>query len=397
VRWRLLPARTAFGELRPRWDALNRELHGGHPLLDTRFVAPLLEHFGSARVRVAACFAADALRAAALVEPSSPLAWRTFLPSQAPIAPVLFDPSLDAVAGVFSAMPPLVRQFDFLQQDPPHSAVAGREEGARVGPHVCRRSRHALTIAADLADGFDAYWEARSRSLRKNMRRYQNRVESAGAPLELRTLESAPQVLEGLRRYGLLESAGWKGARGTAIHPDNAQGRFYADVLGGFAASGDALVAELLLGERPIASRLCVRSGGMLVILKTTYDETAAEFAPGRLLLLRLLQWVAQERRAGVVEFYTNATEEQRAWATDEREIFHLTCRRTRLDDAILGWAASVRARRSGRADAERAGGAEGGETSGGPGDEGTGAVRSGAGAQPRERELEREQARELR
>ena len=52
----------------------------------------------------------------------------------------------------------------------------------------------------------------------------------------------------------------------------------------------------------------------MAVVLKTTYDESLAGFAPGRLLLYRMLDLVHQPEKD--IEFYTNATPEQIAWST---------------------------------------------------------------------------------
>jgi len=41
-------------------------------------------------------------------------------------------------------------------------------------------------------------------------------------------------------RYGILESAGWKGKSGTSIHPENIQGAFYDEVLQSFAPNRQA-------------------------------------------------------------------------------------------------------------------------------------------------------------
>jgi hypothetical protein len=64
----------------------------------------------------------------------------------------------------------------------------------------------------------------------------------------------------------------------------------------------------------------------MTVILKTAYDESIARFAPGRLLLHEVLNHAFQEKRNKRVEFYTNATQDQLAWATGQRVISHVTC-----------------------------------------------------------------------
>ena len=72
-----------------------------------------------------------------------------------------------------------------------------------------------------------------------------------------------------------------------------------------------------------------------LVILKTTYDERLSKYAPGRVLLKRLLEQHSSACPTGNVEFYTNATRDQLSWATDSRAIRHI--RLFRNASATLG------------------------------------------------------------
>jgi hypothetical protein len=136
-------------------------------------------------------------------------------------------------------------------------------------------------------------------------------------------LERPEDMREAVTRYGGLESAGWKQAAGTAVHIDNPQGRFYAEVLEQFAATRHGRVYELWIADRLAASRLVISGAGMHIILKTSYDESLSEFAPGRLLLYALLERAFAERSQRAVEFYTNATVDQLAWATASRTISH--------------------------------------------------------------------------
>ncbi|MBS3935952.1 MAG: GNAT family N-acetyltransferase, partial [Sulfuritalea sp.] len=76
-------------------------------------------------------------------------------------------------------------------------------------------------------------------------------------------------------------------------------------------------------GERLVASRLLIRNESMWIILKTTYDESVAAIAPGRLLLQATLEYVLAIRPGARVEFYTNANRDQAEWATELRPISH--------------------------------------------------------------------------
>jgi hypothetical protein len=69
----------------------------------------------------------------------------------------------------------------------------------------------------------------------------------------------------------------------------------------------------------------------MLITLKTTYDESLAAYAPGRLLDYLFLEREFSEKRFSVVEFYTNASSERQSWGTGTRTISHITVYRARV------------------------------------------------------------------
>ena len=50
----------------------------------------------------------------------------------------------------------------------------------------------------------------------------------------------------------ILESAGWKAGSGTAVAPDNAQGRFYRAMLEAFAARGQARIYRYRFGDHQV-------------------------------------------------------------------------------------------------------------------------------------------------
>ncbi|MBL8397178.1 MAG: GNAT family N-acetyltransferase, partial [Candidatus Accumulibacter sp.] len=80
--------------------------------------------------------------------------------------------------------------------------------------------------------------------------------------------------------------------------------------------SGQAAVYELYVGEHLASSRLVITNQQMIVCLKTTYDESISRFAPGRLLLYRVIEEQLNESERKTIEFYTNATSDQKEWAT---------------------------------------------------------------------------------
>ncbi|MFG6416571.1 GNAT family N-acetyltransferase [Roseateles sp. DC23W] len=184
---------------------------------------------------------------------------------------------------------------------------------------------HTLTMSISLRGSFDDYWAQRPRNLIKNMRRYLRRLESEAGSERLHVVSAPDQMAAALARYGALESSGWKGREGTAVGEDNLQGRFYTEVMQEYATRNEALVYELWLGDQLIAARLVLLRHRTAIILKTAYNEAFERLAPGRVLLLRVLEDLFDRASGGEVEFYTDASPDQLAWSTSQRWINHVS------------------------------------------------------------------------
>jgi len=317
--WRILPISDGLGEWRDAWDALNQSLYRGHPFSDSRFVDALLRHFGTGNERLCIHRSGKNVDGMIILYPRRPGVWTQFVPSQAQAAPVLIE-NEEHLEALFQALSPWAWILEFLCQDC-HFAPAAFSSGESG---TVRVKNHALTMNVDLSGSFETYWKNRSKNLLKNIRRYRQRVAGSFSHTDMRVLMKPKIMHEAVARYGLLESSGWKGTEETAIHIDNMQGRFYAEIMTRFAESGQAQAVEYWLDGRLAASRLIISSTDLAIILKTTYDETLSKFAPGRLLLYDYLQHAFAEKRNCAVEFYTNATQDQLAWATGQRHIRHI-------------------------------------------------------------------------
>lgn len=335
-RWQLIPVARRFGDFARQWDDLNRRLYDEHALIDSRFVRPLVERFGNHLTTLAVLGDPANPRGMLLLEPKRVGVWRTFLPSQWQVAPVLLArEDAPALLDLPKSMPLDIRLLNIIKQDLRFSPLAAVPQSHPLAEFIER----STSMRIDTCGGFDAYWAARSRSLRKNFKRWIASAERAGLAPRL-TMTSDPHgVARGVCEYGLLESAGWKGREGTAVHPDNAQGRFYSEVMGNFARDGCAIYATLHLGERLAASRLLIRSRSQVQILKTTYDETLREFAPGRLLLYMLLERLFDEFPGISVEFYTNADVNQLEWATEPVPVIDVAIYRSVPDRRFITFA----------------------------------------------------------
>lgn len=309
-------------ELTAAWYQDNRlQESAGSVFLLQAFLDPLLTHLAGEHTRLLVGWEHGSPRVILPVEPAGFGRWRSFYASQMPVTPLLANalsidrPFLKQAARALGGVVAMLTLYDFDHDTFPGVSLPG--ENAIPVPY-------ADTFFVDLGDGFDAYWKSRSKNLRSNVRRYGNRAGKAGIDFTFRTLHAPQDVSEGLARYAEIERQGWKGEQGTAIDPETPQGAFYADALSRFAAQGDAFVFELLHGDSVIASRLVIRHGNVATILKTTYREDYAEYAPGRLHLHETLAQIGNAQLARKVEFFTKMTREQASWSTTARAIEHL-------------------------------------------------------------------------
>lgn len=307
--WQLHPAKSAFPRFAGEWDRLNAKLYGGHPYFDSRFVGALLEHFSNGSEQLCLHIDQGAVTGALILEPRHGGRWASFRPSQAQITAILLDDAR-LLKDIFSVLPGFVWSIELNAIDPRFAPNLNTPEIDAIA------SGQAYTIGVAAGLKFDEYWNARPKNLKANIRRYFNRLEKEFAPPEVTQTDDFSSMEEGVARFGAIESSGWKGAAGTAISAGNAQGAFYTDVLQRFATTGQAAIYHLEIAGQTIASRLVVNCPAMAVILKTTYDEAFARIAPGRIQLYRLIEDQLTLRPEQTVEFYTNATRDQKEWAT---------------------------------------------------------------------------------
>lgn len=333
--WRIRPLKGRLGPDAQTWDALNARRFGRHPLLSSAFADELLKEFGEGHEHLCVLGRPEQPEAMCILARRSWWHWSSFLPSQAQISLSLLKDATQ-VQGLIQALPGHVLAVDLLSLDPLLSDFPVST------PHMSRWHQ-ALTMAVALDGSFAEYEQQISSGLRQNLRRYERRAGTEFGSVTHRTLTTPEDIEAGVYRYAMLEAAGWKGQAGTALAPGNDQHRFYGAFLAGMARQGLAEVHELWFGERLVASRLAVRGDTAVVMLKTTYDESHAKSAPGRILLKKYLEHAFAARPAKAVEFYTNASRDQLSWATSSRSIRHIRLYRNDFSELALSGIRSLR------------------------------------------------------
>lgn len=323
--WQFHPA-ARLAEHAQAWDRLQQACTDT-PFLATPFLLPLLEHFGSGRELLALHRQDGALDAAVLLAPSGasvagmqPM-WQTFQPSQLPLGPWVSAAGADLPAlaqELLAALPGLALGLGITQLDP-------RLHPRPSDGQALRTQDYISTSWVEVQGPWESYWEARGKNLRQNLRKAHNKLAAEGTPLRVDTVTDAADVAGAIAQYGELESAGWKAEGGTAIHPDNAQGRFYTQMLQNFCAAGRGRIVRGWLGEELAAMDLCIDNGPLVVILKTAYDERFKAVSPSVLMRHDEFQAWWAEGRYQRIEFYGKTLEWHTRWTTQQRVLYHAT------------------------------------------------------------------------
>jgi CelD/BcsL family acetyltransferase involved in cellulose biosynthesis len=330
--WTLHPA-SEFMCFAPDWDALSAA-GGDVPFLSSAFVAPLLREFGTGYELLAVHESGHKIDVMALVVSSGRGAWQTFQPSQLPLGAWVMRRVADPgklLEALLRKLPGFTLNFGITQIDP--RLLERPADGASV-----RTLDYIQTAWIEIEGTFDAYWESRGKNLRQNVAKQRRRLEADGIVPRLDVLTEPAKMADALRDYGALESTGWKAGGGTAIHPDNAQGRFYLAMLQAFCTRGRGRIYRYRFGDKVVAMDLCVENDDTQVVLKTTYDETYRTVSPAFLMRQEALRGLWAEGRIRRVEFYGKLMEWHTRWTDKARALYHLNYYRWGFLPQLHAW-----------------------------------------------------------
>jgi CelD/BcsL family acetyltransferase involved in cellulose biosynthesis len=327
--WKDMPALALSqdADLKHDWDRLNAE-RSDLPFLSCDALIPALNAFGTGNERLLIGESAGRRVAMLLITDDGKLRWRTFQPSQLPLGAWVAEAGLpldEVVSSALHSSPMrLCLSLSITQVDPLFSP---RGEDTADNRH----DDYIDTAWVDIVGNFDDYWAARGKNLRQNMRKQRNKLHTEGINVSMRVIRDGADMPEAIARYGALEGQGWKAQEGTAIRPDNVQGRVYTELLTRAAASGEAAVYEYLFDGKTVAINLCLKRGQTLTILKTTYDESIKIYSPAFLLNEEMTQALFGEKEIARLEYYGSLMEWHTRWTDNRRTLYHLTTFRNSL------------------------------------------------------------------
>ena len=325
IRWQLFAASELDRnpDLHLAWNRLNADCTG-QVFLDAEAICCALRCFGTGVEKLVVGTSNGTLRCMAVLQRLDPFRWMTFQPSQLPLGALVLHPAaaLPGVAdSLIAALPGFALVLSLTQLDPLYVPRPPTTGTLRVDDYI-------ETGWVQLAGTFEEYWAARGKNLRQNMRKQHNKLATEGISQEFRKLTQAAEMAGAVARYGELESRGWKAEGGTAIHPDNDQGRFYTQLLESAASKNHAMVYEHWLANKLAASNLCLLREHTLVILKTTYDEEYTQISPAFLLRQAQIEQSYANGDIRRIEFYGPKREWHTRWTDNFRTLYHATAYR---------------------------------------------------------------------
>lgn len=172
--------------------------------------------------------------------------------------------------------------LDGLDADGPVAAALERL-CADQGRGCKRIASHERALLCSTLDA-DAYWETHVRAKkRKEIRRLINRLEERGAVTH-RRLADGGNAAAWAEDFIALESAGWKGAEGTALGNAHETRAFFRDAIASAAQDGLLDMLRIDVDGAPIAMLVNFRLGRGAFSYKIAFDERFARFSPGILI-----------------------------------------------------------------------------------------------------------------
>jgi hypothetical protein len=179
---------------------------------------------------------------------------------------------------------------------------------------------------------FDEYFKSLGKNMRQNYNKVINRAAKAGDTLDIECVDDPSKIAAAVAIYGEIESQGWKAQKGTAVAPDNNQGRFYTSMLTRLAEKNQACCWYYKINDQVVAVDLCVNQNGSLIILKTTYNEEFSKQSPALQLKVEMLKHYAKHNdEISNIEFYGRVMEWHTRLDSTTRDLQHVTWYRNQL------------------------------------------------------------------
>jgi len=132
-----------------------------------------------------------------------------------------------------------------------------------------------------------------------------------------------PDIKKALDEFIEVEQESWKGKKGIAIYSDENLIDIYQSFTNNFTKE-KMLVIKLNIGDKTIASAIGFHLGSTLFIHKISHLNEYSKFAPGNILILKLLEHSLKSSNIDELNLVTSP-EWAKRWHPESRKIINIT------------------------------------------------------------------------
>jgi CelD/BcsL family acetyltransferase involved in cellulose biosynthesis len=169
---------------------------------------------------------------------------------------------------------------------------------------------------------YEAFQARLSVNFRKSLRKSRNRLAKLrGVDTEFLTGDRVTEA--DFARFAAIEASGWKGRAGTAMAVSQGLVAFYSTLTHRLAAQHWFVLFFLNADGQTIAGAFMVRFGSSLLGLKSGYDESFSQYAPGKVLFEQLVQLAFARSDIDEINGLTDASWQQ-DWQMDKSNYYRI-------------------------------------------------------------------------
>lgn len=166
----------------------------------------------------------------------------------------------------------------------------------------------------------------------RNTKRLKNRLEDQHSTPVLTTSQS--NTLNDLNDFIRVEESSWKGQAGLAISNDLNLLNLYKDIATSFSKD-EFLIYKLIIGNTIVSAALGFHLGKTLYLHKVSFDPNYANYAPGNILLLELINKAIEDENIDAINLINKPVWSKR-WHPKTDGLGNFTFYNQRITSRIL-------------------------------------------------------------
>jgi CelD/BcsL family acetyltransferase involved in cellulose biosynthesis len=283
-----------FEELAPEWDTLVRAMPRPSPFLLHAWLTTWLRHFGEGAelaVQIARRDGRLVVALPLLVRPHLGLRTARFLGGrQSALADLLLAPREDSSVGAaLTARVPASADLVDLYGLPTRSRVA-----EALGPSIEVLERVEAPVL-DLAPGWEAVYQAKTSSKKRNLHRRRRRQLAELGHLEVVVARSLEELGPALEEAFGLHTLRWEGRPDGSGFVTSVGKRFHREVIRPLVELDVPRIVLLKLDGRAIAFHYYLAFEGRMYVHRLAFDPAFARFSPGLVNTLDTIEAAAAE------------------------------------------------------------------------------------------------------